>query len=1586
VTSRQTPEGVSTPSEQPIFAPDESAEIAFPIVAVGASAGGLEAFKELLKALPANSGMAFILVLHLDPNHKSMMPSLLAPHTRMPVREVVPDARIEADTVYAIGPGTSLAIQNGAFVVGQPSERHGARMPFDFLLRSLAESHGERTFGLVLSGNGSDGSLGLKAINERGGLVIAQDPNEAGYGSMPQHAIDLGIVDFVLPIDKIPQTLMSYAKQRGLLGPQDHTAPLSAVEPRLAQITDILRSRLAQDFTSYKPGTLMRRIARRMATRAIDDIELYVTLLRDDAEEADVLARDLLIHVTGFFRDPEVFKHLAAKVIPQLLRQHPADQPLRIWVPACSTGEEVYSLAMVFLEEIAATKSNVKLQIFGSDIDETAVAMARTGRYPAAIKTEISPAQLRRFFAEEAGGYRVGSSLREAVIFTVHDILTDPPFARIDFAACRNLLIYLLPDAQYRVLSLLHFALRKGGVLLLGTAESVSALRDDFEAISDDLRIFRRAGSGRKLKTPVSFRDQPRAFWPRAVQDSPQPPENIGEISERILLDLYAPASVLVDHRDQIQHYLGSTDKYLQIPSGDVNQGLYAVVRPPLRGKLRTALRRSRTERAAVISAAGIVQNNGLMMSVRIEIHPVQIVGADFSLVSFIDQPQPQAAINTALTDSPGEGLKVAELENTVESLQRELHETALELESSSADQAAINEEAQSLNEEFQSTNEELETSKEELQSLNEELTALNAQLSATVNQQRSTADDLENILRSSELAIVFLDLDLKIRFFSSAAQSLLRTIDSDIGRPIQDLAYRFDDDDLVLDIHFVLKSADAINREIHSHSGSWYTRRILPYRTQTGRVLGVVLLFDNISLTKVAEHKVEAARIYANSVIDTVRQPLVVVGEDLRVLSSNSSFRQAFASGEDILGADYFSIGGGRLDTLPMNHFIDRARAESAPIENYEMDIDLPAVGRRILLLSARSIPGESPDGKRLLIAIDDITERKDTSAGLEIAKLKAEKANLGKSRFLAAASHDLRQPLQTLSLLHGVLARQTTDAESLSLIGKLNETLAAMASMLDTLLDINQLEAGAVLPEIDNVPVQSVLNHLKAEFSYLAKAKGVSLRCVASSLSVRSDPLLLGQMLRNLISNALKYTKSGKVLFGCRRRGSKVLIEVWDTGIGIPSSQLEAIFEEYHQIGNPARERGLGLGLGLSIVHRIGELLGHYTTVRSQAGKGSVFTIDVPLASSEKQLKASPAPRTIDRTRAVDAPKKAGDSGTLLIVEDDPTVREALELLFKNEGYLMIAATDGVEAAALAERADFAPDVVIADYNLPGGRTGLEVIADLRRTVGKDIPSIILTGDIATDVLRTVVAADCQYLHKPVNVEQLIRRVADLVKTSRQPRKPSAVISANPASFDKDRLTVFIVDDDSVLLESMREMLHNRGHTVETHVSAESFLSAYRPERKGCLLIDSVMPGISGLELLRRLRTEGHELPSIVITGYGDITMAIKAMKVGAMDFIEKPAKLDLLVASIDRALAQAADSHKRTDEQMAAAAAIAGLTLRERQVMDLVVQGLPNKQIAFDLEISQRTVETHRAAVMKRTGSESLPDLIRLVMRAG
>ncbi len=840
------------------------------------------------------------------------------------------------------------------------------------------------------------------------------------------------------------------------------------------------------------------------------------------------------------------------------------------------------------------------------------------------------------------------------------------------------------------------------------------------------------------------------------------------------------------------------------------------------------------------------------------------------------------------------------------------------------------------------------------------------------------SAEYLQNILNSSGIATLVLDRDLRLRFFTPPAAVLFKVTPAQINRPLSEVTRRFADDDLLLDAQTVMTTHVSLWREVEAENGAWYNRRLLPYRSLDNDIEGVVITFSDISEMKAAELEIDTASAYANSIIDTIRQSLVVLDHELRIVSASPSFYRGFAIlPASAVGQQLPNLRDRCFDVQALRSFLDRVSAGHDVAEDYEIEIDQPPLGRRVLQLNAREIPATSPAKRKTLLSIDDITGRKQAEAALGTAKKQAERANLGKSRFLAAASHDLRQPLQTMSLMQGILTTKVKDPDALKLVAKLGESLDVMSGMLNKLLDINQLEAGIVKPEREIFAIGELLDRLRGEFTDHAKSKGLFCRVVSCRQTVLSDPTLIEQMIRNLMSNALKYTSEGRILLGCRRQDSDLRIEIWDTGPGIPEGQLKAVFEEFHQLDNPARERARGLGLGLSIVQRLADLLGHEIDVRSRPGKGSVFSIVVPCAGPERR--AAPRPKL----KLVAAQPVKGQA--ILVVEDDPAIREMLQMLFEMEGYRVAAAPDGKSALELVARGDMRPDILIADYNLPNGLNGLEVASRLRGTLDGALPVLIVTGDIATDTLRAISMAGCVQLNKPIKAEDLTRLVRAGLSAPRQKPEPALKPKLVAVSADERAPTVFLIDDDDALRETMREMIAMEGRPVEAFASCEAFLEAYRPGRKGCLLVDARLPGLGGIALLQRLKNENQLLPSIMITGHGEVSMAVESMKAGAIDFIEKPASRDVLLASIDRAIELTQNSMALTAWHEDAASRIGRLTPRERQIMNLVITGQPNKIIAADLGVSQRTVENHRAAVMKKTGSKSLSDLVRLALAA-
>ena len=1399
--------------------------------------------------------MAFILVQHLDPNHQSLLVDLLTSHTGMTVLQARSGMAIERDHVYVIPPGAYLAVEEKALLVSEPVARHGARMPFDFLLHSIAGSYAEMSGCIVLSGSGADGSLGLASIKAAGGLVLVQDPDEAGYDGMPQAAIATGSADRVLRVSEMPEALSNRLDGRKTPQIDEAEAKISIVENRpnvLNDIIKLLHQSSAHDFTLYKRGTLQRRIERRMLIASIDkaDMKRYLAVLKDDRVELDLLSKDLLIHVTSFFRNPAVFEVLARDVVPDMVRKHDVSKPLRIWIAGCSTGEEAYSLAMLLQEEIEATHSPVKLQIFASDADADAVATAREGVYQQTIEADVSKERLARFFIKDGGTYTVTPLLRVGIVFTVQDVLTDPPFSKIDLVSCRNLLIYLGIDAQAKVISLFQFALTPGGILLLGNSETAGNTEGRFETAFKAERIFRSIGKGR-IKDIVfpAPKDSARSNIRSGDPSTPVRQISYFDMCRMIVLESYAPASILINEKNESVYSLGPTDRFLSVSSGRPSHDLLAMTSPGLRAKLRAGIEKAHADNALVSVDGGPSNRSGKTTSFRVDLRPVLIDGARLLLVSFIEDHSSKP--NTQGAQAAEDLSRIQELEQELAASKMELQSAIRNMEVMAEEHTAINEEALSVNEEFQSTNEELLTSKEELQSLNEELTALNSQLQESLDRQRTTSDDLQNVLYSTDVATLFLDSMLNIRFFTPATRALFNIIPGDVGRPLSDLNSLAADTALPADAKTVLRTREPIDREIETAKGVWFTRRVLPYLAHHDGVEGVVITFT-------------------------------------------------------------------------------------------------------------------------------DVTERKRTRKALEAAKQQAELANIAKSRFLAVASHDLRQPLQTLALLQGLIAKSVADDRSRKLVKRLDETLSSMSDMLNTLLDINQIEAGVVRSKIIPFKIEDILVKLRHEFTYVARAQGLQLHVVDCGLVIESDPHLLEQMIRNLLSNALKYTRHGKILVGCRRHDDRLSLEVWDTGLGIPKKELKSIFDEYHQVDNAAREKSMGLGLGLSIVQRLGMLLGHPVTVQSIFGKGSSFAIDVAIAKTTIAM-ASPA--------VTDAPKSPIASpvrvGRILIVDDDPDILELLDLSLKEAGHTTLLASDAIAALTLLNGNKNLPNLVLTDFNLPNGMTGLQLAAKVRNKIGQTLPVIILTGDISTQTIRNIADEGCVHLNKPINVSALASTIQSILSSASEPAL--APVMPAPKVVGVDKPLVFIVDDDQGVRHLIREVLENAGNTVEDYASCDLFIESYAPRRNSCLLIDAYLPGMTGLELLGWLKSHGHTIPAIMITGSSDVPIAVQAMKSGAVDFIEKPIGADELIASIGSAIEQSNNLNAIEAGRALAVRHVANLTPRQHQIMDMVLAGQPNKNIAADLGISQRTVENHRASMMKKTGSKSLPALTRLAINA-
>ncbi len=869
-TTAQSAESTSGPGAAPIGVADAALPNGFPIVGIGASAGGLAAFEAFFSGMPdSDPGMAFVLVQHLAPDHKSILTELIRRYTRMQVFEVEDGMAVAPNCAYIIPPNRDMAFLNGTLQLLEPSAPRGQRLPIDFFFRSLAQDQSGRAIGVVLSGTGSDGTLGVRAIKGEGGMVMAQNPESTEFDGMPRSAIATGLVDYVLPPAEMPAQLIAYATHAFGQSRQSATVDTPKTESALKKIFVLLRSQIGHDFSQYKPSTVNRRIERRMAVHQIDAIDSYVRFLQQTPAEVEALFRDLLIGVTNFFRDPEAFKVLEEQVIPRLFDDKPAGSVVRVWSTGCSTGEEAYSIAILLQERMEALKQNFTVQLFATDIDSRAIATARTGLYSASIAADLSAERLTRFFTAEAEGtsYRVHKRIRDMLVFSEQDVLKDPPFSKLDLISCRNLLIYLGADLQKKLIPLFHYALKPGGILFLGTSEGVGEFVERFAVLDRKSKLYQRKEDIHGMEHALSTRFRP----PITATDAmlPRGPKKSGflakfslrELTEQTLLKQIAPNSALVNGQGDILYLHGRTGLYLEPSPGEAGvSNILKMAREGLRRDLTSALHKAVATREIARCPGLRVKTNSHFTGVNLTVCPVTI-GADatpeshFYLVILEDAPAPTAeqgpqdvASANAATDVES---RIAALKQELQAKDEYLQSTHEELESSNEELKSSNEEMQSVNEELQSTNEELETSKEELQSLNEELGTVNNELQNKVADLSRSNNDMNNLLAGTGIGTIFVDHQLRILRFTPAASAIINLIPSDRGRPVSHIVSNLIGYDcLVADVRSVLDTLASKELIVQTTEGRWYAMRILPYRTLDNVIEGAVISFVDITET----------------------------------------------------------------------------------------------------------------------------------------------------------------------------------------------------------------------------------------------------------------------------------------------------------------------------------------------------------------------------------------------------------------------------------------------------------------------------------------------------------------------------------------------------------------------------------------------------------------------------------------------------------------------------------------------------------------------------------------------------------------
>jgi two-component system, chemotaxis family, CheB/CheR fusion protein len=1310
------------------------------VVGIGASAGGLEALEAFFDQVPKSSGMAFVLVQHLSPDFKSMMDELLARHTELPIHLVEDGMQVEADHVYLIPPSKEMIISGGRLLLSDRDPQQELSLPIDVFFRSLAQDCGPRGIAIVLSGGGSDGSRGIVDVHEAGGLVIVQDSASAQFDGMPKSAFDAGIADWVLSPGEMPKALLNYAK--GIEPPASATR--APALHGMDAVYQMLEDEYGIDFTHYKPSTVTRRIERRLRLARAEDIDEYIKRLRAERDELDALYRDLLIGVTRFFRDDQAFELLRQRILPDLLHRGRRDVELRVWVAGCATGEEAYSLA-ILLHELLLHFGGRPIKIFATDVHRGSLDLASRGFYDEQSVANVSRERLERYFSHHGRGYQVVPEIRQTVVFAPHNVMTDAPFTRVDLISCRNLLIYLEPTVQQRIIGLFHFALNRDGVLFLGPSETAGALSPEFETVDSGWRIYKKRGD---LRAPSTRPAMARATAPVHRTEAPLLSSGRYSVSQLLgtydaLLEELMPSALLVTDRGELAHVFGGASRFLK-PRGDGRQGLdlLEAVDGPLKTVLVAGLARALRDPQKVVFNGVTLPCDGGNAPHTISLRSVRSKngGPQHVLINFeamegrAGQPEhPPTEVDLQQIPSEQIGALESELSYTKESL----HAAIEELETS-------NEELQAANEELVASNEELQSTNEELQSVNEELYTVNAEYQRKIAELTELTNDMNNLLASTDIGTIFLDHELKIRKLTPQIEQTFNVLPQDLGRPIDAFTHNMLHPGLVADLQQVLATGDPIERELRDRTGKSFFLRVLPYRAK-GVIDGVVLTLIDVSGLKAAEDALFHERYLFNSLLASVPDAIYFKDATGRIIRANDAMakRLGLSAANEAVGKSLFELRD-RDAALTLSKEDDTV-LKTGEAQLYRLEKSTRTDGAEQWDLVTR-LPLRDPDGRTVgtFGVFHDVTEQKQ-------AEQKIHDAVERRDQFLAMLSHELRNPLAavvtTLTLLRKQSHDELASGKALDIIERQSQQ---MARLLDDLLDVSRVTQNKIELKRQIVDLRVVAKDACDAVRELMKSRGLdfSVEFDPRPLYVHGDIARLLQIQINLLHNAAKYTpRGGNVLLRAKLETDAVVIVVRDNGAGIAKDMLDNVFDLFVQSKRTLDRSEGGLGVGLTLVRGLVDMHGGTVTAQSDGeGKGSEFVVRLPFADSIDAAPIHPRP-------SFRLPRGA----MVVVVEDNEDNRQTLCELLELAGFRCRSAGDGVSALALIGEAR--PDAAVIDIGLPG-MDGLELARRLRDQPERARMYLVALSGYGqpSDRMNALRAGFDEHLVKPVNSDRLL------------------------------------------------------------------------------------------------------------------------------------------------------------------------------------------------------------------------------------
>jgi two-component system CheB/CheR fusion protein len=1326
----------------PALPPSKQPESVVVVVGIGASAGGLQALEYFLSAVSPGPGIAYAVVQHLSPEHVSILPQLLASVCKLPVEAVTDGTVPQPDRVYVIPPNTTLVIRGGRLRL-QPPEPRTSRHPISALFSSLAQELGTRAVAVVMSGTGSDGATGLQAIKRAGGFAVVQPPAEAEYDAMPRAALATGDVDYVVPAAEMPAVIAREIQRRAAEGPRP--PPPRQDDDVLDAIERAVTARTGHELAAYKRSTMRRRIQRRMD--AVHDMQLgeYLRRVEEDPREAEALAGEMLISVTQFIRDPEAFDALSREVAPALL-ERAAHRPVRVWVPGCATGEEAYSIAILLREEARRRGQAIpSLQVFATDVDEVALAVARRGRYPASIAKDVPKDLLAAYFVAVDDEYEVAKDVRDACIFSVHDVLSDPPFSQLDLVSCRNLLIYFHPAVQQRLIPLFHYSLRKEGYLFLGSAEMVDERSDLLEPVDRKHRIYlrRELERARALPVPIATSLPARRLSQTRLRTAPRADPPMLQTALLALLEVQeGSAFALVDGRGDVRYFAGAISRFVPTPTGAPTTNLIALATPELRVEIGAALETA-AARGAEIRREVTLPEEGR----RAELVVRPMKGGDLNLVLFRDLPSSQPAPAAAPSSDPGKIQVEEELHRATDRWRRSVQEQ----DTTSEQLRSANEELQTMNEELQSANEELQVSQEELQSVNEELHTVNAELNKKVEELNELNSDLRNLFQSTRIATLFLDRDLRIARFTPAASQLFPVSERDLGRPLADLTSPFGGEVVPALVRVALEGLRVEERVAPvADDSAHYLLRALPYRRHDGAIDGAVLTFIDVSELKRTEVALRESEERFRLLVEGAKDHAIfMLAPDGSVATWNSGAERLKGwTAEEIVGRHFSCFytpedaASGKPERL-----LERAIAGgSVEGEGWRLHRDGSRFWASVVITALHDETGRLRGFGKI---VRDNTQRKRMEEELK-------NVDRRKSEFLGVLSHELRNPLAPIRNSVHILRRAAPNGEQAGrALAVIERQVDQLARLTDDLLDVTRISRGKIRLQPEQSDLKALASRAAEDHRHLFASADVDLEVYTEGepAYVNADPARLSQMIGNLLQNAAKFTpRGGRTTLSVERAPDGfVTFAVRDTGEGIPPEVLAHLFEPFVQAEKTLDRSTGGLGLGLSLVKGLAELHGGTVTAFSEgSGKGATFVVRLP-----------PDRRMTPRPKVATAPPARPSPRRILIIEDNvdgaATLREALEL----EGHEVQLAHNGPQGIEKARA--YLPEVILCDIGLPG-MDGHQVARSIRTDPSlRAVHLIALSGYAqAEDVEKAQEAGFDIHLAKPPNLELLWRTIA--------------------------------------------------------------------------------------------------------------------------------------------------------------------------------------------------------------------------------